>query len=868
MSLMGCLCAATAGATPVMWVVRNAPAGVSLLRNGGFEATAGKQVANWQAWQNGFQAAPGEGHAHSRAITCENRSGQGEFGASQTVTLNQRAAAPVVVRGWSKAQDVSGSADSGYSIYVDLTYADGTPLWGQTSDFRCGTHDWERRELVIQPEKPVRSLTVYCLFRGHTGKVWFDDVAVEEVRVSGSAVLFQGVPVRLVRTIPPPRGAPTVTRTGDGLQLMTRRGVVTSLRIGGRELAGGATGGFLARDAATNSDVCSFVDGSCPELGLKVHATYAAKADHIAVSGRVSDTTRRDRAVTLVFALPLSAPPRAPSRGWRWGDDIRHSRVIEGTGEYANTVTVRCGATGSMSLYPLAAVSDGETGLALALDMGQPAVCRLAYHAGTKQLLIAYDFGLVKDTQRFPSSADFRFVIYRFDPRWGFRGAFRKLMGIFPQYFAVRSHEQGLWMPFTDVSTVQGWQDFGFRYHEGDNNVPFDDAHGILSFHYTEPMTWWMPMKKGVPRTTSAALQVRDELAGGGDPPQRRMAQVTRVAAMVDAEGQPALLFRSEPWNDGAVWSLNPNPSLPGALNAATVYWNEAIKRERYGPQAKGQLDGEYLDSLEGYVTAELNFARDQFRFSTVPLTFASATKQPALFKGLAAYEFTRWLSEDVHRMGKLMFANSVPNRFTFLCPWLDVMGTETDWLHNGAYQPASDAEMSLWRTMSGAKPYLLLMNTNFDSFTPDRVEKYFQRSLFYGIYPGMFSHNAADNPYWHNSAWYNRDRLLFRKYIPLIRRVAEAGWQPVTAARSDNPAIYLERFGPDARGTLYLTLMNESAQPQSGVVRIDAAALRLNGPLVCRELVRGKMLGVAGASFRVSLAPQETWAVELGRTR
>jgi hypothetical protein len=436
-------------------------------------------------------------------------------------------------------------------------------------------------------------------------------------------------------------------------------------------------------------------------------------------------------------------------------------------------------------------------------------------------------------------------------------------MGIFPEYFAVRSHEQGLWMPFTDVSRVEGWQDFGFRYHEGDNNVPFDDAHGILSFHYTEPMTWWMPMKKGVPRTPEAALQVRDELARD-EGRSERMAQVTRVAAMADPEGQPFLLFRSEPWNDGAVWSLNPNPRLPGAPNAATVYWNDEIKRERYGPQANGQLDGEYLDSLEGYVTAELNFARDQFRYTTVPLTFAGDTKQAALFKGLAVDEFTRWLAEDVHRMGKLMFANGVPYRFSFLCPWLDVMGTETDWQRNGEYRPASDDEMSLWRTMSGAKPYLLLMNTDFDAFTPDRVEKYFERSLFYGMYPGMFSHNAADNPYWRNPTWYNRDRPLFRKYIPLIRRVAQAGWQPITDARCDNPRIYLERFGPDAQGSTYLTLMNDSAQPQSGEESLEAAALKLRSPLALTELVGGSPLGLAGLGFHVSLAPGQVWAVKI----
>ncbi|MCS6863055.1 MAG: hypothetical protein NZT92_22345, partial [Abditibacteriales bacterium] len=270
----------------------------------------------------------------------------------------------------------------------------------------------------------------------------------------------------------------------------------------------------------------------------------------------------------------------------------------------------------------------------------------------------------------------------------------------------------------------------------------------------------------------------------------------------------------------------------------------------------------EYLDSLEGYVTADLNFNREHFRYTTVPLTFSSETKQPALFKALAVFEFTKWISDDVHRLGKLTFANGVPYRFTFLCPWLDIMGTETNWLRGGQYQPASDATMSLWRTMSYQKPYLLLMNTDYDAFTPNLVEKYFQRSLFYGIFPSMFSHNAADNPYWHNPTWYNRDRHLFKKYIPLIKRIAEAGWQPVTEATCDNASIYLERFGPDASGAVYFTLLNDTAQPQSGEVTINTArALRATQ---ATELISGKTLPLMGGRFRVTLQPQEVWAVRV----
>jgi len=160
----------------------------------------------------------------------------------------------------------------------------------------------------------------------------------------------------------------------------------------------------------------------------------------------------------------------------------------------------------------------------------------------------------------------------------------------------------------------------------------------------------------------------------------------------------------------------------------------------------------------------------------------------------------------------------------------------------------------------------MLLMNTNYDAFTPDLVEKYFQRSLFYGIFPSMFSHNASENPYWQNPHWYNRDRHLFKKYIPLIKRIAEAGWQPITEARCDNASIYLERFGPDASGAIYFTLLNDTAQPQSGEVTINTVALKLTGQLKATELIAGKTLAPTGGRFRVTLPPQGVWLVRWSR--
>jgi hypothetical protein len=871
--LVAFLFSPAAQAAPVLQILRDEPK-INLLRNGDFEQIGGGNTVAWASAPKGFRIAPGEGRYGSQALRCDNSSGQGWFGASQTIELAQTEPRPIVVHGWSKAVKVNGGADSDYSLYGDLTYTDGTTLWGQTGKFRTGTHDWERRQFIITPQKPVRQLTLHCLFRHHSGTVWFDDVGVEEIRERGGAFVFEGLPVKRLggpAALPPQQG-PSL-RSADGLELDVRGQTITRFALDGQELSHQTQGGFLARDVASGSDFFPFSQTLAPELGLALHVKFLGTSNHVDVEGRVTDTTGKDRAVTLLFALPLRAV------GWSWGEDIRSARAIPANGELTHVTSVACGATGTESLYPLAAIWNESAGIALGIDMGAPAVFRIGYHSGLEWLFIAYDFGLVKETEHFLSSADFRFVIYRFDPAGGFRAALQKYMGIFPDYFTVRSHRQGLWMPFTAVSKVQGWEDFGFRYHEGNNDVAWDDQHGVLSFRYTEPMTWWMPMKKELPRTLPEALRVRDEEATNGNSKQRRMAEISRVAAMYDEAGSPALLFRDTPWANGAVWSLNPNPFLgvtdtttaagsaernsnqaanhlsSAPLNAASIYWNDQVRNQLYGPDAKGRLDGEYLDSLEGYVTADLNFRREHFRSTTVPLTFDFESKQPALFKGLAVYEFTRWMSEDVHRLGKLMFANGVPYRFTYLCPWLDVLGTETDWLQADRYHPASLATMDLWRSMSGAKPYLLLMNTDYDQFTSELVEKYFQRALFYGMWPGFFSHNAADNPYWQNPHWYERDRPLFRKYLPLIRRVAEAGWQPVPNASSTEPRILIERFGPGADRITYFTLYNDTAELESGIVSLAAASQSAKIPLELRSLL-GAPRDRSDYGWRVRLAP------------
>jgi len=170
--------AAAADANVVKRVLRADAGGPSLLKADG-----------WQPWKTGF-AREGE------TLLCDNGAdAKAQRGVGQTVTLNQQAPQPIVAVAESKAEGVGGGADHDYALYLDLVYADGTSLWGQAAAFATGTHDWQRRQVMVLPEKPVKSLSFWMLLRNHSGKAWFRNATLRTVDVPAGACLFDGVPV-------------------------------------------------------------------------------------------------------------------------------------------------------------------------------------------------------------------------------------------------------------------------------------------------------------------------------------------------------------------------------------------------------------------------------------------------------------------------------------------------------------------------------------------------------------------------------------------------------------------------------------------------------------------------------------------------
>ena len=747
----------------------------------------------WRPWQTGFER-------DGEAFICDNDSqGQAQRGASQTVVLNQTRPEPILAVAWSKAEAVTGTPDSDYALYLDLVYTDGTSLWGQTAPFATGTHDWQRRQVIVFPERPVRSLAFHLLLRSHGGKAWFREPSLRVLSTPQAACRFDGVPV-LVQ--------------------------------------GAAQAGFQVRDVAAGSD---FVRIDRQALGLQLDWKQTERDGAVFVDAELRDTTGRDRALTLVYAVPV------PGDAVRWWHDLRSSEPVQAGREYVSATQFRAGL-GRLSRYPLAAVTDEQRGLAVGIDLEHPALFRAGYNAGSHELFLAYDIGLAAEKP----TARIRLCRYAFAPGWGFRAALARYYELFPDAFRCRTPQQGLWMPFARISKVEGWEDFGFAFKEGNDETAWDDAHGIRTFRYTEPMTWWMTMPAQLPRTSEAAVA---EARRRADQQRDRQAQAWLTSGYHDAEGQFPARLLDTPWCNGAVWSMNSMPGIAGEVTDFNNKWNAQLQAQLYGPARQGDLDGEYIDSSEGYVTDELDFRREHLAAADTPLTFAPETFQPAIFRGLIAFEYVRGIARDVHAMDKLMMANGAPGRLCWLPPLLEVLGTETDWNPGGKWRPMSDAELLYRRALCKGKPFCFLMNTEFERFPPELVERYMQRSLAYGMFPGFFSHNASEGAYFTRPELYNRDRPLFKKYVPLCQQVAQAGWEPVTRAHSSDDQVYVERFGER-----FLTVFNDSSERREVTVRLDSPA-----PAASRELVTQTPLRWTDRAVTLTLAAENVAVIELG---
>ena len=680
-------------------------------------------------------------------------------GAVWSLALNQTEARPFTVRTEARCErGPGGTRTRAFSLYVDLVYMDGDHLWGQTADFAPDPQrGWRAGTVTVIPAKPVRSASVYCLYRGLPGRVRFRAPAVR-IREQADLALFDAQPVAL----------------GD----LPRH-----------------EAGFLVRDVQRADDGYAPIPVGGEAKGVRLSVVETPAADGATYRVTVEDRTGRDRALTLVYAWPL------PAGDLVFEEDPRTAvPLADNAPQRSDAQAMGCGA-GGLNRWPFGAVSVGGRGFALGIDTAHPAYFRTAVHPRTRLLFIAFDLGLA------PEKRTAAFAFRRFTFTGGFRGALAAYAAREPDAFKTRVPEQGIWMPFRAIKSVENWQDFGFKFKEGNDETSWDDAHGIFTFRYTEPTTWWLSMDKahGTNRFTMAdCLAKVESLAAKGDPRARAWCG----SVMRDEDGARVGRVMDTPWCRGAIWLLSPLPDIAGICEYKVKNTEADFAKFYAKPFPVGQ-DGEYIDSAEGYLTPTLDFNRAVFAASDTPLVFSSdEDHRPALFKGLSMYEYVRRTAARVWPRGRFVMANGVPGRWPWLPAYVDVGGTETQWIdEEGRWRPESHRSLLYKRALSMGKPYCYLQNVDFEKFAYADMENFMRHCVAYGLFPGCFSHNASEGHYFTRPEVYNRDRPLFKKYVPLCKMLSEAGWRPVnTLVASTDARVFVEQFG--AR---YVTVFNSA---------------------------------------------------------
>jgi len=674
--------------------------------------------------------------------------------------------------------------------------------------------------------------------------------------------------------------AEPAVESGDGLRLdFSASGDLRGIAVAGEQLPFSASPSFQVMEVTAGVNAAGFVDLKCAgakAVGdtlvikasgerLEVTARLSPSSSGIRIRCNVKSTVRADRALVFRWIFPVAG------RGWYWSGKLGEHRPVTGVERLENVVeagvrtsrhgglnTAEFGGVGNgsygdrvgmgrFSPYPLASLVSKETGVGIGIDLENPVFYRLCYLRG-RGLAVEFDLGLSPKTLKFPCQANLAWVVFKVDPEWGFRSAIQQYYRLFPGCFRNRVERQGIWMPFTDITSVKDYQDFGFAFHETNlkaggkkrGKVTIADVDreiGVYSFQYVEPWDIQIAAEKG-------SLDY-DAAVSAAYPPEPHRTQILRSVAF-DPWDQWLIRVMWAPWfpTEYAIsYTTNPDPDLgPGSRYAF-------IRHHTIDPALEAGFDGIYFDSWEFFWPFDLNYRVDHLNVADYPLCFSSSLDKPrpAVWHYASEYEMGRAVADELHTQGKLTMGNGF-YRIPFTAGIMDLFGCEFEW--PGKVEER-DERWAYFRTMAAAKPIVVLLNRGMysDYFTKKPYpgyDIYFREALFWGVYPSFFSPDAARNPYWRNPDAYETGRPFFRRYIPLIKEVAGAGWQPVTGAVCDKRQVRIERFGDGSSGAVYFTLRDPRGL-FSGKVRVEVESRLLTslGNPQCVEITGEKPLRV-----------------------
>lgn len=594
---------------------------------------------------------------------------------------------------------------------------------------------------------------------------------------------------------------------------------------------------------STCSDGVWRVASARDALALEVRSAAEA-AGVLAFEVEVADRTipPRPRALDLVVTVP------ADLAGWTWHRNWRADEAI---------VSGTCGTDAesvggfAVTRYPFSAVSTNGTGFAFGTPFDAAAYeSRVVTSRG---IASTTPIGLLARGNGVGTRATCRYLLFPFEGRWGFRSAAKAYYAHEGRKFAppLPDAPEGTWVwPIWPSAGPKTPGDFGHTFWEAPMDVErkpdqIRRAHelGICVFPYTEvwgmrqdlptradgshpsvperiaELTGWAA-EKGTARTWFSVS--RDEAA-----------QACLNSMPMGPDGQPA--YVEDHWDNWTTWwRTNPDPRL-AKPNRCSICWDHLL-----APRLD-DVDGVYLDSVAyGFSVDYRNVRPEHLEVFDAPLVYDIATLRPCTDGMQHMVVFVDWLSARLRPRGKRLFGNTFGISHRFNAKSLDVFGCEVgSWGSKPGekflHSVIADDMACEQRFFAYRRPVSnLLQEGHWERICPETtrrgIELYIENQMFYGFYPAVSTIGGEKKVgyrdwvrYFDRRGRYERDRDLFARAIPVIRRLNRAGWEPETLLRSSHAKVMAERFGARDMGReLLFTVRNASDKEVETVLRTE----------------------------------------------
>jgi hypothetical protein len=631
----------------------------------------------------------------------------------------------------------------------------------------------------------------------------------------------------------------------DQLKLsLNGQGACAALNVGAKDIAGAkpeSRSGFYVVEYPGKETVVLtgslkkrfgklIQDAGSEPAQLKLHAEYRQCDGYIAVNGVIEDLSGKDRAIDLVYELPVSGA------GWQWWKD--YATRLEVTGCMTNIA------------YPMACVSSekDKAAVVLAVDGKSPCVYSIEYNPKKEVLLIRFNLGLTKDAKKkLQSRAPFGFLIYTVDPKWGFRAALKKYYDVYADLYQRKAMKDGLQVEALVAEERvlnPKWNPAYFAYSRTCRmqacETDLRKSLGMDDYLYVLPGQLELKYLPSLPTGYDDAMSVYKQWLEGPDRMNVKESLMSanveikpliEAASLRNSEGKYELNLRDTEWGHKSItFTLNPDPDLFCDQKGKRTFTDVMMANIAEEIKLYPTYAGVFSDSFHGW-GGRKNYRREHFRYADFPFTHDEKGRI-YIYNMLSHLEWVNGLKERFGKDGRLVMGNGLrpESQQSFVTMNLDVLMVEVRdlssvrWDRSMAYQKPFHLSWMGDKSPEGMETCLKLCALN--GLLPNRMGAFDQMPEDKNLIPTRMSTEIQQGLI--ENSYCARDNDLIDKYVPVILEHSRLGWEPVPYASTSDPEIQIERFGPKD-GKVSLAIYNTGKAAKQIAVDLDTKALGIN---------------------------------------